>query len=53
MGDVEPIEMTSRKGSQKLREIDTDYQPVNWKRLFLAPKYLGMRPLVLHETDSS
>ncbi|KAK3900989.1 snare associated Golgi protein-domain-containing protein [Staphylotrichum tortipilum] len=23
------------------REIETDYQPVNWKRLFLAPKYLA------------
>ncbi|KAK4034369.1 snare associated Golgi protein-domain-containing protein [Parachaetomium inaequale] len=41
MGDVEPIEMRSQRGSQKLREIDTDYQPVNWKRLFLAPKYLA------------
>ncbi len=34
------IEMTAQAPR---REIETDYQPVNWKRLFLAPKYLGMR----------
>lgn len=42
MGDSEPLEMMSRKENQKLRELDTDYQPVNWKRVFLAPKYLGV-----------
>jgi hypothetical protein len=42
MGDSEPLEMTSRKENQKLTELETDYQPVNWKRVFLAPKYLGV-----------
>ncbi|EAQ91861.1 hypothetical protein CHGG_00096 [Chaetomium globosum CBS 148.51] len=41
MGDSKPLEMTSRGRSQKVRELDTDYQPVNWKRVFLAPKYLA------------
>ncbi|KAK4149722.1 snare associated Golgi protein-domain-containing protein [Chaetomidium leptoderma] len=39
-GAGKPIEIVSRRESQRLRELDTDYQPVNWKRLFLAPKYL-------------
>jgi hypothetical protein len=42
MGDSKSVEMTSRKENQKLRELETDYQPVNWKRVFLAPKYLGV-----------
>ncbi|KAL2171354.1 hypothetical protein VTG60DRAFT_2996 [Thermothelomyces hinnuleus] len=39
--DRDDIEMVTRRQSQKLHEIETDYQPVNWKRLFLAPKYLA------------
>ncbi|AEO60401.1 hypothetical protein MYCTH_2309592 [Thermothelomyces thermophilus ATCC 42464] len=39
--DGDDIEMMTRRQSQKLHEIETDYQPVNWKRLFLAPKYLA------------
>ncbi|KAL2151742.1 hypothetical protein VTH82DRAFT_6840 [Thermothelomyces myriococcoides] len=32
--------MTGRR-SQNLKDVETDYKPVNWKRLFLAPKYLA------------
>ncbi len=35
-------EMMPRQKGRPVRDIETDYQPVNWKRLFLAPKYLGM-----------
>ncbi|KAH6844582.1 snare associated Golgi protein-domain-containing protein [Chaetomium sp. MPI-CAGE-AT-0009] len=41
MGDMESLEMVPRQKDQKFRELDTDYQPVNWKRVFLAPKYLA------------
>jgi hypothetical protein len=41
-GIAAAIEMTPRRQpSGKFKEIETDYQPVNWKRLFLTPKYLG------------
>ncbi|AEO67504.1 79ff4456-6600-4cfe-9294-29cf42b47c27 [Thermothielavioides terrestris] len=40
-GIAAAIEMTPRRQpSGKFKEIETDYQPVNWKRLFLTPKYL-------------
>ncbi|KAK3290909.1 snare associated Golgi protein-domain-containing protein [Chaetomium fimeti] len=45
MRDNAPLEKMPRQKSQdknqRFRELDTDYQPVNWKRLFLAPKYLA------------
>jgi hypothetical protein len=46
MADDGATEMMPRKGKKDrpVREIETDYQPVNWKRLFLAPKYLGACP---------
>ncbi|KAL2163849.1 hypothetical protein VTH06DRAFT_5908 [Thermothelomyces fergusii] len=37
----DPFETMTGQQPQKLREIETDYRPVNWKRLFLAPKYLA------------
>ncbi|KAK1753709.1 snare associated Golgi protein-domain-containing protein [Echria macrotheca] len=30
----------TRNGPDPTRDVETEYQPVNWKRLFLAPKYL-------------
>ncbi|KAL2127489.1 hypothetical protein VTI74DRAFT_10643 [Chaetomium olivicolor] len=41
MKDTEDIEMAPRRRSHDLSNFETDYQPVNWKRLFLAPKYLA------------
>jgi hypothetical protein len=41
MQDDATVEMTQRRGSRRAADIETDYQPVNWKRVFLAPKYLG------------
>ncbi|KAK4233062.1 snare associated Golgi protein-domain-containing protein [Achaetomium macrosporum] len=39
MKDGDRVE-TPRRQRGRPSEIETDYQPVNWKRLFLAPKYL-------------
>ncbi|KAK4653433.1 Tlg2-vesicle protein [Podospora pseudocomata] len=36
------IEMVPPKTPRGLPPSETDYQPVNWKRLFLRPKYLAM-----------
>lgn len=54
MQNGEAMEMMPRRGNQASHELeaDTDYQPVNWKRLFLAPKYLGT-PLEQPVTPSS
>ncbi|KAG7284494.1 hypothetical protein NEMBOFW57_010869 [Staphylotrichum longicolle] len=41
MQDDAAIEMMPRHKSRRAADIETDYQPVNWKRLFLTPKYLA------------
>jgi hypothetical protein len=43
MQSREAMEMMPRRGNQRSHELrgDTNYQPVNWKRVFLSPKYLG------------
>ena len=44
MTDTGATELMPRQKGRPVRDIETDYQPVNWKRLFLAPKYLGTHP---------
>ncbi|KAK4140719.1 snare associated Golgi protein-domain-containing protein [Dichotomopilus funicola] len=48
MASADNIEMKPRKIKRgKEAPTDTDYQPVNWKRLFLAPKYLVLWIILL------
>ena len=47
MTDNGATEMMPRQKGRPVRDIETDYQPVNWKRLFLAPKYLGTHPALV------
>ncbi|KAK4118281.1 hypothetical protein N657DRAFT_583904 [Parathielavia appendiculata] len=40
MTDHAAIKMTQPRETRATTDFETDYQPVNWKRVFLAPKYL-------------
>ena len=50
------IEMERPRRARGSAPEDTDYHPVDWKRLFLRPKYLGMcirsDPPAYEEVDS-
>lgn len=34
------IEMEGMRGQPKHEPLDTDYRPINWKRILLSPKYI-------------
>jgi hypothetical protein len=41
------IEMEAMRGQKKdTTPDDTDYRPINWKKIFLSPKYIRMRSSV-------
>jgi hypothetical protein len=39
---MKDLEASKRKEQPGSDLEDTEYKPVNWKRLFLSPKYLRM-----------
>lgn len=53
MAKVEDVEMAKKKkedepnGPYSDLQPPTEYQPINWKKIFLTPKYIRMFVLLL------
>jgi len=46
MNRMEPT-AAGKKDELPDREMDTEYKPIDWKKIFLSPKYIRMRDLAL------